>query len=272
MQGTYIFAPSGELLARRNSNDPDAIAEIIKQALAKWEDLPVERRSLAEESAVRPKVRWEGSYPKGGLILLRIVRDLPMNADPTSTPDHRFNRDPVWFTKDEASLWLPNPLEVGARHELPSVIVDRLSRFAFVDNARGQTIPYHPSEVEGSTLVSEITSVRGDRVELRITGTTLAVAKGPWLLGDNYWKPHTELPHSMSTKIYGNATFDKKRGEFTDFELLALGERHGRTVMCGRTPDERSGPIGFVMQIAPPELRVAPTFINVYNADWVKRP
>ena len=101
-----------------------------------------------------------------------------------------------------------------------------------------------------------------------------AVAVGPWLGGDNYWKPKREWPHSIRTALYGEARFDLERGEFVAFDMVAVGLRRGRTVMNGRGREKtrEPRPIGFVFGLAPKTLRVAPTFINVYNADWVQHP
>ena len=272
MQGTYVFAPTGELLARRNSNRPDDIAAIMRKALAEWEPSDSQDATGIEEAAIRPRFRWEDSYPARGLVLQRYARDLPASGDPSALPARRFNPDAVWFTAAEARTWLPVEPRPGATRELPAAIVERMARLVIVDNARGQTIPYHASEVAGSELKSEVVAIDGDRIELRISGATRAVAKGPWLLGENYWKPKTEWPHSISTRMLGSAVFDRRANRFTEFDLVALGRRHGRTIMNGRQGDDGSGPIGFVLRLAPANWKVAPTFINVYDVDWVKQP
>ena len=118
LQGTYIFAPSGELLARRNTNSAAHVIDMMKRALAKWEAMPRERRRPTTKN-FRPKFRWENNYPKGGLALERIARDLPRDGQWSHKPAAPFNRDGVWFSAAEARLWLPAKLEAGARHEVP---------------------------------------------------------------------------------------------------------------------------------------------------------
>ena len=58
------------------------------------------------------------------------------------------------------------------------------------------------------------------------------------------------------------------------FELVALGTRRGRTAFNGRAREEAASMhrIGFALRLAPAEFRVAPTFVNVYDADWVTHP
>lgn len=271
MQGIYVFAPSGKLLGRINSNSPDAVAKMIRNAWQKWEGLDESEQRLAPDVELTPEHRWEQSYPEGGLSLMRTARDLDPSLDPNATQKRAYNRDQVWFIADEARLWLPPAIETGAVHDVPAVIVERLARFHLVDNARGQTIPYASSEVDGR-ITSEIVSVDGDLVTIRIEGGTEASALGPWLMGENYWKPKREDAHSMSTTLSGEATFDRAAGVFTSFKMVALGTRTGRTIMNGRRNDVGSSPLGFAFELAPPNLRVAPTFINVYNATWVVHP
>lgn len=271
MQGIYVFAPSGTLLGRINSNSSTAVAMMIRDALKKWEALDASEHRLPADAELTPRHRWEYSYPEGGLVLVRTARDLDPAMDPNTTPLRAYNRDQVWFTATEARQWLPDAIEIGANDEVPAFIVERLARFHLVDNARGQTIPYAASEVDGS-ITTTITAIEDGRVTIELTGETLANALGPWLLGENYWKPKREDPHGMTTTLRGAATYDLGREAFVSFSMVALGMRSGRTIMNGRGSDDGTSPVGFAFEVAPADLRVAPTFINVYNADWVVHP
>ena len=71
-------------------------------------------------------------------------------------------------------------------------------------------------------------------------------------------------------RVIGSATFDRAKNRFTSFELLALGKRTGRTINHARGEAAPSG-IGFVCKLAPPNWRVAPTFLDTYDAAWTKR-
>lgn len=271
LQGIYIFTPSGKLLARRNSNSPTHIMEIMKHALSTWSKMSEDQR-YATAKNFQPKFRWEDSYPTDGLVLSRSARDLPKDGKSTSKTVAPFNRDSVWFSQKEARQWLPHALEVGARHTIPSTLAKRMASVALVDNVRGQTLPFHDTEVRGTALQSEITEVRGSMIELRITGTSHASADGSWLFGTNYWKPRHEHKRSLTTQVLGKATFNSKANAFVAFQLIALGERRGRTGLNGRGSDVGPGGIGFSFHLANKNWRVAPTFINVYGASWVKMP
>ena len=78
----------------------------------------------------------------------------------------------------------------------------------------------------------------------------------------------------MQQRLLGYATYDLDKSAFIAFELVALGRRDGFTRMNARRNGPESGPIGFVFALAPrtPAHRVAPAFIDVYNAPWVRRP
>ena len=274
MQGIYVFAPSGVLLARKNTNDADAVATLLRAGLDAWEALPAERRRLADRADVAAGFRWEDSYPEGGLVLRRTARDLPADGDPEAVATGRFNRDAVWFSRDEARAFVPDEPRVGARRELPAALAQRFGRLVFVDNVGGQTLPYHPTEDTGSELATEVTAVDGARVTIAITGRTGADAKGPWLFAaDSDWAPPADRawPHAIETSVRGAATYDLRAARFVTFELVALGERSGRTVnQARRSPDPSS--IGFLCELAPNDWRVPPTFLEFYDAAWIERP
>lgn len=272
MQGTYVFAPDGKLLGRINSSSADATRAVLERALREFSERPTLK--LADTSVIDAGFRWEDSYPDGGLVLMRTARDLPAppRQGPKATKSMRYNRDPVWFSKSEAGQWLPAKLERGESRLVSRTVAHRLAQFVFVDNVRGQSLPFHDSEVRSARIESEITAVDGHLVHIRIVGETRAIAKGPWLFGDNDWKPSRTYPHSMATRLLGTASFDAKKQAFETFEVVALGRRTGHTQLNGRGSKNKSNPVGFVLRLAPTTWRVAPTFINVYNADWVKHP
>lgn len=274
LQGTYVFAPSGKLLARRNSNSPEAIAKTLREGWAKWQKLDDSDRKLANPDALDEGFRFEQLFPTTGLVLRRTARDLPGPGVDKSQAGERFNRDSVWLSSEEASDLLPEKLTQGARQQWPAALAKRLSCLVFVDNVRGQTIPYHSSEDHESALWSEVTGSRDGLISLRITGKTAAVAKGPWLFkGETVWEPagNQQSAHSIETHVLGSATFDATSKRFVSFDLLALGTRRGRTVNNGRATTEPSG-VGFVCKLAPKGWRIPPTFIDTYNVDWALAP
>jgi hypothetical protein len=271
-QGIWVMAAGGVLLARINSTNADAVLAMMERGLAAWKELPDGQKHLPADVALAPRHRWEHSYPEGGLVLERYARDLPADGDPQALRSRRWNKDFVWFSRSEARSWLPPEPEVGAQHVLPAALAQRLARLHLVDNVRGQTLPYAPQEIRKAEIVCSVTARTDALVELELRGTTQAKAGGPWLLGKNLWTPKKTHDHGIETRLLGHASFDLERGAFTSFELLALGWRSGQTVMNGRSRDPAPGPIGFHLTLAAATPRIAPTFVLLYDVDWVELP
>ena len=204
-QGIYICSPSGALLSSVNSLDPDVVLEIIQNGLNKWNELPQMDRYLPKNFSENIEHRWEDSCPEDGLILKGAKADLLTDPPKFSERGDRWNMDHVWFNKEEASLWIPQNIKEGEVQECSTIIKNRLFRFHLVDNVRGQTLPFAPQEIKKSILKVEIVEINRSDLKLSIRGNSLAVSKGPWLLGENDWTPTHELDHSIETNILGNA-------------------------------------------------------------------
>lgn len=272
-QGIYVCSPSGELLSSLNSLDADLVIAALELGLERWRELPRARRRLAPDSPVRPAHRWEESFPEDGLVLTSVRRDLPADGNPFAARAERWNRDPVWFAGEEARGWLPEALVPGSTRRVAPLVVRRLARFHVVDNARGQTLPYAPDEVADSWIESRVERVEGEHVFLALRGETHAASDGVWRLGDNDWKPKGPgpFPRRIDTLCAGSATYDLASGRFVAFELTAIGERSGRTPNNGRRDDDE-GPIGFVFRLEESARRIAPAFVDLYDASWIRRP
>lgn len=264
------MAPGGVVLGRVNSRDIDNVLATLERGLEAWTELPADQKRVPEGVKLEPQHRWEHSYPQGGLVLERIVRELDEHAL-SGQPLARWNRDMCWFSKEEVKAMLPSPLRPGSSFDL-SELARRLARFHLVDNARGQTLPFAESELQRVRLRAEAIAKVGDTIVLALEGETLARAKGPWLLGQNLWKPGAELAHGIETKLIGRANVDGKSGAFTDFELLGVARRWGRTQNDGRGKNAEPGRLAFHLLIDRSGTRLAPTFIDLYDRPWVRLP
>lgn len=270
-QGIYVCTPAGLLLASINSLSADAVYATLKTGLDKWEQLPDFVRTQSPAVAIEPEHRWEASYPDSGLVLVSANRDLLPGDEQMSACGDRWNRDHVWFSKDEARAWLAAKPLPGRTHDVPQQLVRRLARFHLVDNVRGQTLPFAESEIEGASMRTKVIEREGNRVRLQISGTTTATAAGPWLTGKSDWTPTQEYPRAMATQMLGYAEYDLDRSVFTKFEMVAVGRWRGRTENNDRRDEPHSGVIGFAFTLATtiPAERVPPAFIDVYDVQWV---
>ena len=223
----------------------------------------MEERQLPDESEIKPRHRWEDSYPTGGLIVNVISRDLPEQCDPTAPCDEEWNQDHVWFSRQEARQWLGADPQPGDVHQLPEELVARLARFHLVDNVNGQTAEFSRSGVQGSSISTEVVERDGPLVKLEISGQTQGVAAEGWWQSSN----------GVVTRLLGHATFDVEREAFVEFEMLALGRRWGYTRFNGRYDDGESNPLGYVFRLTPSNsYRIAPASIASYDADWATPP
>ena len=273
-QGIYVCSANGSLLSSVNSLDPDVVLETIKTGLSKWEELPKSDRQLPDNFSLRASHRWEDSYPEDGLVLKGAKADLLTDPPKLSERGDRWNMDHVWFSKDEMNLWLPDKYDIGTTHECPQVIKDRLFRFHLVDNVRGQTLPFAAEEIKDAELSIEVTENNSSFVTLKITGSSKAVAKGQWLLGENDWTPDHELDHSIETNMIGNAIYNTVAKNFIEFEMVALAEWSGKTQNNGRRFGPDTGKIGMVYNLAEKRSnnKIAPAFVDLYNAEWIQHP
>lgn len=276
-QGIYVCTPAGKLLASVNANDPTRVLATLRQGWEAWEALPEDDRWIRSVESLRPAHRWEQSFPEGGLVLESACRDLA----PERTPNERWNRDHVWFARDEVPLWLPpdtagGAVDVGFEWELPELVTLRLAQFHLVDNVRGQSVPFARAEVERANLTARVESADEETLALSFRGATRAHAPGPWQLADTTFRPKNgrEYVHGVETELVGRAVFDRSAGRFTSFELVAAGDRWGFTENNGRRNQAEKSPVGFAFRLAPetPAARVSPAFVQVYGADWVRRP
>ncbi len=273
-QGIYVCSSSGDFLASINSLNPDAVITTLETALHKWQQLPETARRRGSGTKSAPAHRWETSYPDDGLVLVSVNRDLVAEQGGLRRTGDRWNRDHVWFSAEEARSWLPADPIPRAVHQLPEPLVRRLAQFHLVDNVRGQTLPFAAEEVSGSEIQTEVLERRGQSVRLRISGVTRAVAEGPWLMGDNGWRPPREFPRRTATQLHGYATYDLARAAFTEFEVVAVSRWRGCTQNNGRSRGPKEGTTGFVLTLAEdtPGEHVPPAFIDVYDAEWVTPP
>jgi len=273
-QGIYVCSPSGILLNSINSLNPDDVLKMIENGLVNWNTLPLSDRKISSDFKPKARHRWENSYPENGMVLNLSKIDLFSDPPLQSERSDRWNRDFVWFNNDEVSQWIPENPQEGHIYNLPDILLDRLFCFHLVDNTRGQTLPFAPQEIIESHIEIEVTDISNNSIQIKISGNSKAVSRGVWLLGENDWTPNYELDHGISTNLLGYATYDLNLEKFSAFEIVSIGSRNGKTKNNGRQNSPDSGYIGFYFTLAEdkPSEKIAPAFVDVYNADWIIQP
>ena len=212
--------------------------------------------------------RADRFFPEGGLVLKVNTRDLPRDPPQQGKWAHAWNQDFAWFTKDEAKQFLADKIGPGWTGEVPRSLVERLARFHFLDNVRGQTPPFPARAIEDATLTSRVTAVDGDLVSLRLEGRTKSVQKGDWSIrGFEDMNRPSGQERGLEMKLLGSARFHRKQGRFESFEVVAVGTRWGGTQYNCRDNDLASAPFGAVLSLAGASRaeRVAPEHFRGYQ-------
>jgi hypothetical protein len=134
---------------------------------------------------------------------------------------------------------------------VPRPLVERLARFHFLDNVRGQTPPFPAGAIEDATLTSCVTSVGRNVVSLRLEGRTKVVQQGDWSIhGFTDMNRLCSQERGLDMKLLGSARFDRKQGRFAGFEVVAVGTRWGGTRYNCRSDDLAPAPFGAVLSLA----------------------
>lgn len=192
--------------------------------------------------------RAEDRYPEGGLILRVTSRDLPR---PGRRDDARWNKDTAWFRKQEARELFAQDPRVGARHEVPRKLVERLVRFHLVDNVRGQVREFPAEGVIRAELAATVTAVEDSVVSIRFEGETQADTEG----------------RGYRPRILGRARYDTNEARFVSFEMLAVGDRWGADLHNSRRNDQDPSPMGIYFSLAGDGSadRLAPALVHAYE-------
>jgi hypothetical protein len=250
-QGHYAVTPSGELLASSSNTDPKALAELMKQALEKWAELPREKRLLSKAPDPKSADNWrrmEALYPEDGLALRVVARDQKRERWPDS------NLDYAWFRKNEARAFFPAEPTKDAQHEVPSELVRRLARFHLIDNVHALNYTFFPNEaIEKARLTSTVVRIDGDLVSLSFEGESRASIVSAKKIG-------------YAPKLLGRATYNLKDQKFVSFELVAVGLRWGLG-NCNQRHNPAPALMGIVLTLTgdSPAERLPPAFISRYG-------
>jgi hypothetical protein len=268
-QGIYATAPSGVLLASINTREPRAVADMLRSALARWDELAPEERLHPALPAAAPR-RFEARYPEDGLVLRVVARDVERTERPHGWRGAAWNQDFAWFTRAEALALVPEEAagDAPAARAWPAELAQRLARLHLLDLVRGQVTPFRAEDVEWAELTSTRVAAEGERVELALAGRTRTEAVGSWAVdGFADAGAAVERTRGFEAELLGRATFDRAAGRFVRFELVAIGTRWGGTQFNGRGDDLEPAPMGLSLTLAGtgPAERVAPARIWEYG-------
>lgn len=271
-QGIYATAPNGVLLASVNTRDAGRVADMLEEALRKWASMAPDERMLSDEEAARiaSSPGWERLYPDDGLVLRVVARDIPRAKQMGDWRDAAWNRDYAWFRKAELVPLVPGAdgadVQPGARGRLPDEVARRVAALHLTDYVRGQVPPFDRKDVREAAIESEVVGVEDGLVRLRLTGRTSTMQRGRWpVAGYEDMNDPKAQERGVEVELYGHATWDLDAARFTEFELIAIGQRWGGSQYNGRKGDLEPAGIGYLMTIADEEVRVPPAAVWGYG-------
>jgi hypothetical protein len=281
-QGVFVAAPSGLLLAgsHEDMHDPRKVERLMRRGLERWGKLSAAERLMTKEVLARAvaeldEVEGRSRFPRDGLVLRVVCRDLPRSPRPSTSPSRNaYNQDYAWFRKDEARAFLPVTPARGAKRQVPRDLVERLARFHLVDLVRGHTAPFPQRAVEHAGITAAVVDVKGNLVSLRYQGRTRTSevhdgvhVEGKWnARGPGIPEPQTR---GVDGTLEGQAVYDLKAERFVSFELLVLAQRWGGNAYNGRLDERDFGPapLGIVLRLAGDSAaeRIPPMFFKSYG-------
>lgn len=237
-QGLYCLGADGTYLSGKFARQSNEVArETLTTGLAQWQ-------GIARDGGFQPKAvptnrlaLYGGEeLRKGGLKLEVAYRDLPRGK--VQRPGDAQFPNPYnlgWFdlTPTEAKAIVTNSREKMA---IPDRVFRKLAMTRLKDAVRGQMADWNEGDLQRGELFSQLVSSKDDKQTYALSGSALMKS------GELSFEP----------QFHGTATYDPASGEFTDFCLLAAGQRSGRGGANGRATDLGPAPMAIALTLYQP--------------------
>ena len=268
-QGLYIATIDGRLLASANPTSPIEAMRLMQKGLNAWNRGLKNSAGIFSTASAEPVKAQAVDFPKGGLILRQAVRDLPRPDQPYHrTDEHNF--DHVWLTAEEVEAFSPSEAEPGSSYVIPEKIVRRLVRWHLVDQVKGESDSWRPENILEATMRATVTQVKnsesnsesGSRlIRIKLGGSAKCAAPATRKVNP-FSKFRVNTDRGIEAVITGWLTYDFDAKAFTEFDMLAVGDRWGATIYNFRHQDLGRSPIGFAFKLLEqkPENKTKPAF------------
>jgi hypothetical protein len=155
-----------------------------------------------------------------------LVKDVKHFESLKSIGNFGPNVDSLWLTETEWRTLVPAEAVKGQRFDIAPAVTERLVRFHLVPHKMvGGTGHWGRANVKKARLSLIVEDVSDDRVRLR--------AEGFAHLGSAYEAEKATTPNGVlgpgyEAPLYGFLEYDRKKGAFTRFDLVAPGDVWGR--------------------------------------------
>ena len=237
-QGLYCLTADGDYLSGKFARQSNDVArEALTGGLKSWQKLAGERGYQSKPVPTNRLALYGGEeLTKGGLKLEVAYRDLPRGED--RRPGNAQFPNPYnlgWFdlTPAEAKSLVSQSKEKRA---IADAVFRKLARTRLKDAVRGQMGDWKNDEIKSGQIFTQLVSTKGSEQVYELSGSAVFEA------GERKFLPH----------FFGSMTFDTVTGEFTDFRLIATGQRFGKGPANGRATDLGPAPMGISLTLYRP--------------------
>src|SRR5204862_6071869 len=118
-------------------------------------------------------------------------------------------------------------------------IAMRLVRFHLIDNTRGEPPAWRRDEVRSIDLTLTVESVTANHIKMTLSGSALlATAADP-----------TQAKRGFDAKLSGRLNFDRRKGAFIWFDVVAVGDHWGEATYTRNARPGRQ-PLGVAIELA----------------------
>jgi hypothetical protein len=285
LQGSQLvlMTSAGRLLSgSMKYGDRNSLAPALQEVLAAYAKLPeAERRAKSVEGEVKPVP----APPPGGLVLTVYDRPLGRGEKGYRLPEGRDfdgfrthaphgQRSSLWLTEEECKSLVPDKLQKGATHEVPTKLAKRIFLYGLVP----QTLwvveeMWKPDSVREGQLTLTVEDVSPQEVRMRMHGSALLT--GPGVLHE--WpnrKFIKNIENRYDARLEGVLVYDRAKSKIARLDLAALGDFTGRWFAgnSGWKEATRAAPLplAFAFELdqtaydLPPERRRPRSFIHAY--------
>ncbi|MEJ6580118.1 MAG: hypothetical protein QNL33_09245 [Akkermansiaceae bacterium] len=237
-QGLYCLTADGDYLSGRFARQSnEAARDALTGGLKSWQRI-VSDRGYRPKSVPTNRLALYGGEDlrKGGLKLEVAYRDFPRGE--VKRPGNAQFPNPYnlgWFdlTPAEVKSLVSNSKEKTA---VPDQIFQKLARTRLKDAVRGQMGDWEKGDLKSGQLFTQLVSSKGSEQVYELSGSAL-IGTGA---------------RNFSPGFHGSMTFDTASGEFTDFRLIAAGQRSGKGPANGRATDLGPAPMAITLTLYRP--------------------
>lgn len=237
-QGLYCFTADGSYLSGRFARQSDEVArDALSSGLKSWQKIVSDRDYRPKPVPTNRLALYGGEeLRKGGLKLEVAYRDLPRGE--VQRPGDAQFPNPYnlgWFdlTSEEVKSMVSHSKEKRAIHD---AVFQKLARTRLKDAVRGQMGDWKKGELKSGQLFTKLLSQKGSEEVYELSGS--AKLDG----GARTFEPD----------FHGRMSFNTATGEFTDFRLVAAGQRSGKGPANGRATDLGPAPMAITLTLYRP--------------------